>query len=64
MAHSDFTKAIALRPTMDRAYFDRGMVFEALGRKDHAIEDYRAALRINRDHQAARQRLAALHASP
>jgi tetratricopeptide (TPR) repeat protein len=64
MAHSDFTKAIELRPTMDRAYYDRGMVFEALGRGEHAIEDYRAALRINPGHQAARQRLAALRASP
>jgi len=64
MAHSDFTKAIEMRPDMDRAWFDRGMVFEALGRTDHAIEDYRAALRLNPNHRAARQRLAALRASP
>ena len=64
MAHSDFTRAIELRPNMDRAYFDRGMVFEALGRNDHAVEDYRAAVRINPDHRAARQRLKALGAAP
>ncbi len=64
MAHGDFTRAIELRPNMASAYFGRGMVFEGIGRNDHAIDDYRAALRINPNHQAAKQRLTALHASP
>jgi tetratricopeptide (TPR) repeat protein len=64
MAHSDFTKAIELRPNMASAYFGRGVVFQALGRNDHAIDDYRAALRINPNLHAARQKLMALGATP
>ena len=42
-----FTKAIALDPTNDRYFFDRGQTFVAKGFPDLAADDFTAALRLN-----------------
>ena len=50
-AVSDYTQAISLKPDYDRAYFNRGMVYKKLGKKDGAIADFKKVLEISKDEE-------------
>lgn len=43
----EFTKAIELNPKFDRAYTNRGIMWQELGESDKAIMDYDKAVEIN-----------------
>jgi tetratricopeptide (TPR) repeat protein len=45
-----FEKVIALDPEFMKAYDNLGLCFEAMGKNDEAIQQYRNAVRLNREH--------------
>jgi tetratricopeptide (TPR) repeat protein len=60
LAIADFNKAIEIEPAYGVHYYDRGIVYEALGRKNEAIADYRRAPNV----QESKDGLKRLGASP
>ncbi len=60
----DAEKAVALTPTNSAAIETRAEIFEKLGRRDAAIADYRAALRIKPDMASAQAGLKRMGVAP
>ena len=56
-------EAEKINPREDTIYFYRGNVLVALGRPEEAVLQYRRALELNRDNEAARRALARLEAA-
>jgi tetratricopeptide (TPR) repeat protein len=49
-AVAKFEKAIAVDPVFMKAYDNLGLCFEAMGKNEEAIQQYRNAVRLNREH--------------
>jgi tetratricopeptide (TPR) repeat protein len=49
-AIAKFEKVIAIDPEFMKAYDNLGLCLEAIGKNDEAIQQYRNAVRLNRDH--------------
>lgn len=62
-ALTDINKALSLDPKSARAYYQRGVIFEAMGKPTRAKADYRNALHHNPGHKETRRRLDALNAA-
>jgi tetratricopeptide (TPR) repeat protein len=60
----DAEKSLRLQPADARAVNTRGYLFEALGRTDDAIADFRQSLSQNPKNQDSQQALKRLNASP
>ncbi len=56
-AERNFSIAIGLNPAFDFAYYARGVVRESMGNTEGARLDYENALRINPEHEYAREAL-------
>ncbi len=59
LALEDLTRAIGLSPGDDGNYYNRGNLLRAMGQVPAAIDDYRECLRLNEQHAAAHNNLAA-----
>ncbi|MEM8527757.1 MAG: tetratricopeptide repeat protein [Bacteroidota bacterium] len=59
-AHQQFDLAIKFSPTHIRAYYYRGLSSEFMGNIEAAKKDYRQALKMAPDYEAAREQLEAL----
>jgi tetratricopeptide (TPR) repeat protein len=59
-AIEDYDRAIKLAPDYASAYQNRGAAHEALGNREAAIRDYRAALRLDPKLEEVRAALARL----
>ena len=63
-ALNNFNHAINRNSTNPDDYYFRGMTFERQGNKDKAITDYRTALKMNPNHQGAKDALKKLGLAP
>ena len=59
-ALADINKALTINPKMTDALHTRGQVFEAMGLKKDASDDYRQALAIDPSHEDSREALNSL----
>jgi tetratricopeptide (TPR) repeat protein len=64
LAIADFSKCMENDPKDALAVFNRGFTYEQKGEANRAINDYRAALRLNPNHKASREGLDRLGAPP
>jgi len=53
LAEKSFTDAVLTNPSYFMAYYNRGLVFERMGKKDEAERDFRKALSIKPDYTDA-----------
>ena len=60
----DAQRALELKPNDPYALSIRGLIFEAPGRREEAITDYRRILSDNPNNEAAKDRLKGLGATP
>ena len=49
LAIADYTQAIALKPELARAYYNRGVAYQSTGEYNRAIEDYNEAIELKPD---------------
>jgi len=60
-AINDYSLAIQFEAaSLYAAYFNRGLIYERFANTESALEDFRAAVRLRPDFQAARDKVAAL----
>lgn len=60
----DFTQSITLNPNNGQAYINRGSAYKAMGLRPQAIDDYRAALKIDPELRDAKEALIRLGVTP
>ena len=63
-AHRHYSEAIRIDPNYAEAYSNRDNLFEAKGRREDAIAEFRRALAINPNHERSRDALNSLGAAP
>lgn len=63
-ALSDINQALSMKYPAPYFYCVRGQIFEAIGRTEEAIADYRNGLRLEPNHEGCRDALRRLGAVP